>query len=110
MGTFLAATYAISVRAQLTDLPESEASKVTSTVSSELASSYSSAAEVASKYTGQTSEAILSGAAEAFTQGKTLAIGVALALTLIGLATVLIAFPNKEKENEYYQKVLADNG
>ena len=77
-------------------------------MSTELASSYSSAAEVASKYSGKTSEAILAGAADAFTQGKTLAIGVALALTLIGLVTVLIAFPNKDQENEYYQKVLTD--
>lgn len=108
MGTFLAAAYAMSVRAQLAALPADEASKVTDQVSQELASSYSSAAQVASKYTGQTSDAILTGAAEAFTDGKTFAIGVALALTLIGLAVVVLAFPGKDKENAYYEKVLAE--
>jgi EmrB/QacA subfamily drug resistance transporter len=107
MGTFLAAAYAISVRAQLTALPESEATKVTDTVSQELASSYSSAAQVAEKYSGSTSEAILAGATEAFTDGKSLAIGVALVLTLIGLVVVAFVFPSKEKENAYYEKIQA---
>ena len=108
MGTFLAAAYAVSVRSQLSALPESEASKVTDTVSQELASSYSSAAQVAEKYSGSTSEAILAGATEAFTDGKSLAIGVALVLTLIGLAVVIFVFPNKDKEIAYYQKVQAE--
>lgn len=105
MGTFLAAAYAISVRNQLAALPESEASKVTDTISQELSSSYFSAAQVAEKYSGATSEAILAGATEAFTNGKSLAIGVALVLTLIGLAVVVFVFPNKEKENAYYAKM-----
>jgi hypothetical protein len=105
MGTFLAAAYAVSVRAQLAALPESEATKVTDTVSQELASSYSSAAQVAEKYSGSTSEAILAGATEAFTDGKSQAIGVALVLTLIGLVVVAFVFPSKEKENAYYEKI-----
>jgi hypothetical protein len=108
MGTFLAAAYAVSVRAQLAALPESEATKVTDTVSQELASSYSSAAQVAEKYSGSTSEAILAGATEAFTDGKSQAIGVALVLTLIGLAVVIFVFPNKDKENAYYEKMQAE--
>lgn len=108
MGTFLAAAYAISVRAQLAALPESESSKVTSTVAQELSSSYFSAAQVAEKYSGETSKAILAGATQAFTDGKSLAIGVALVLTLIGLAVVIFVFPNKDKENAYYQKMLAE--
>ena len=110
MGTFLAAAYAFSVRRQLTDLPADEASKVTNQVSQELASSYASATEVAQKYSGTTSEAIMTGAAQAFTDGKSLAIGVALVLTLIGLAVVVFVFPNKEKESEYYEKVSTQAG
>ena len=107
MGAFLAIAYTSSIDKQLATLPESEASQVTPTISDELASSYSSAADLASSYSGKTSEAILTGAAEAFTTGKSMAIGIALVLTLIGLAAVVFFFPNKEKENEYYEKVLA---
>ena len=108
MGTFLAAAYAFSVRDQLSALPSSEADKVTNQISQELSSSYTSAAEVAAKYGGSTSEAILNGAAQAFADGKSIAIGIALVLTLIGLFTVIFVFPNKSKENAYYEQVLAD--
>jgi hypothetical protein len=51
----------------------------------------------------------MSGASEAFTDGKTAAMGVALILSLIGLALVVVLFPKKESENDYYEKIAATN-
>jgi hypothetical protein len=64
------------------------------------------AADVAQQYPQYSTE-ILSAASQAFTDGKSVAIVVALAMTLIGLALVLVRFPGKAKEETYYEQIAA---
>ncbi len=106
MGGLLAAAYASHILTSINDLPADEASKVTNQVSDQLTSSFTSASEVAQQYP-QYSTDIISAASQAFTDGKSVAIVVALALTLIGLALVLFRFPGKKKEEEFYEQVAA---
>jgi MFS family permease len=106
MGALLAVAYAGSIKAQLSALPSSDAAQVTGELTNKLTSSYSSAVDVSQGYSSQVAKGIVDGAAMAFTDGKSAAIAVALALTLIGLAVSLLFFPNKEKEEAYYQEVL----
>jgi ABC-type transporter Mla subunit MlaD len=59
---------------------------------------------VAKSYPTYTDQ-IVKAAAVAFTDGKTLAIGVALAMTLIGLVLVLVVYPRRDAEEGYYATV-----
>ena len=108
MGALLAVAYAGSIRTQLSALPASEQSAVTSELTDKLTSSYSSAVEVSQGYSSAVAKEIIEGAAMAFTDGKSAAIAVALGLTLIGLTASLLFFPGKEKEEAYYKEVLED--
>ena len=47
----------------------------------------------------------MTAAAQAFTDGKSLAIGAGLALTLIGLLLVIVVFPRKARELAYYETI-----
>ena len=105
MGGVLAAAYARQMTSDLDSLPAAEASKVSSQVSQEITGSYTSAAEVAQNYPAPTSTDIVNAAAEAFTDGKTWAIAIALVMTVIGLGLVIALFPRKQKEEAYYAKV-----
>ena len=108
MGALLAVAYAGSIRTQISALPASEQSAVTSELTDKLTSSYSSAVEVSQGYSSAVAKEIIEGAAMAFTDGKSAAIAVALGLTLIGLTASLLFFPGKEKEEAYYKEVLED--
>lgn len=109
MGGILAGAYARQMAADLASLPADQAAKVSSEASTALTSSYEGAAEVAKQYPSY-SDQIVKAAADAFTDGKTLAIGVALVLTLIGLILVLVVYPRKDSEEAYYSRVLRDAG
>ena len=47
----------------------------------------------------------MAAAAQAFTDGKSLAIAAALVLTLIGLLLVIVVFPRKARELAYYESI-----
>lgn len=74
-------------------------------VSQEMTGSYTSAAEVAKDYPEPTSSDIVNAAAQAFTDGKSWAIAIALVMTVIGLGLVVALFPRKQKEEAYYAQV-----
>jgi DHA2 family multidrug resistance protein-like MFS transporter len=107
MGTLLAFAYAQRMRGDLAGLPSAEADQVSSAASTQLVSSYEGAAAVAKDYPAH-ADTIVSAAAQAFTHGKSLAIGVALVLTLGGLLLVVLRYPRKADEEAYYQQVLAE--
>ena len=104
MGGLLAAAYASNMLASISSAPSEETSKLTNQVADQLTSSFTSAADVAQQYPTYSTD-ILSAAAQAFTDGKSVAIVVALAMTLIGLALVLVRFPGKAKEEAFYEQV-----
>jgi hypothetical protein len=106
MGALLAAAYASQMLNSISSAPSDEASKLTNQVADELTSSFTSAADVAQQYP-QYSTDILTAASQAFTDGKSVAIVVALAMTLIGLVLVLARFPGKAKEEAFYEQIQA---
>jgi hypothetical protein len=106
MGGLLAAAYASHMLGSISSAPSDETSKITNQVADELTSSFTSASDVAQQYP-QYSTDILSAASQAFTDGKSIAIVVALAMTLIGLALVLVRFPGKSKEEAFYDHIAA---
>ena len=105
MGAALAGAYARRMTADLDQLPASEASQVSDQVADQLTSSFASASDVAAQYPASTASDIISAASEAFTSGKSLAIALALTLTVIGLFLVLFVFPRKAAEESYYAQV-----
>ena len=107
MGTLLAFAYAQQMRGDLASLPSSEAAQVSSDASAQLVSSYEGAAAVARDYPAH-ADTIVTAAAEAFSHGKSLAIGVALVLTLGGLLLVVLRYPRKDDEEAYYERVAAE--
>jgi DHA2 family multidrug resistance protein-like MFS transporter len=104
MGGLLAAAYARQMTADLVALPADQAASVSTETATALTSSFQGAAEVAKSYPAYTDQ-IVNAAAVAFTDGKTLAIGVALAMTLIGLVLVLVVYPRRDDEEAYYNTV-----
>jgi hypothetical protein len=106
MGGLLAAAYASHMLASISSAPSDEASKIPNQVADQLTGSFTSAADVAQQYPQYSTE-ILSAASQAFTDGKSIAIMVALAMTLIGLVLVLVRFPGKAKEEAFYEEISA---
>lgn len=104
MGGLLAAAYASRMRDDLAGLPADQAAQVSTDVSNQLVSSYEGAVQVAADYPSYAAQ-ITSAAAEAFAHGKSLAIGVALVLTLGGLVLVALRYPRRVDEEAYYARV-----
>ena len=109
LGGILAGVYVNKMSESIQGLPANQADQVTSDIANSLTASFGDAAHVAAQYPPNIGQQILTGASEAFTDGKTAAMGVALALSVIGLALVVVLFPKKQAENDYYEKVAATN-
>lgn len=105
LGGILAAAYAKQMTADIRGLPAEQAAQVTDEIADQLTSSFAGAAEVASHYSPPVSQEIINAASSAFTDGKSAAIMLALALTLVGFAIVRWRFPEKSVEEAYYAKV-----
>jgi hypothetical protein len=106
MGGLLAAAYAAHMIGSINAAPPATADQVTNQISNELTSSFTSAAQVAQSYPDYAKQ-IIAAASQAFTDGKSAAILVALVLTLVGLGLVLALFPGKAKEEAFYEKIAA---
>lgn len=107
MGGILAATYATRIAADLAGLTPDQAEQVSSQAAQQMTSSFEGAAEVAKSFPSDAAGQIVAAASTAFTDGKTAAIGVALLLTLVGMALVLVVYPRRDREEAYYAAVAA---
>lgn len=105
MGGVLAGAYARQMKADLSSLSPAQAAQVSSDAAQQLTGSFEGAADVAKSYPSAAAEQIVHAASVAFTDGKTLAIGVALLMTLIGLVLVLVVYPRRDAEEAYYVSV-----
>ncbi len=105
MGGLLATAYAASLTTAFAGLPADQADKLSEQAADQITSSYSGAEQVAASYPQAPASELMAAAAQAFTDGKSLAIGTALALTLIGLLLVIVVFPRKEREIAYYETI-----
>ncbi len=105
MGGLLAAAYASKIAADLAGLPPDQASQISTDAAQQMTASFEGAAEVAQSYPASAQAQIISAASEAFIDGKSLAIGVALLLTLLGMVLVFFVYPRRDKEEAYYASV-----
>ena len=105
MGGLLATAYAASLTTAFAALPADQASQLSNDAADQITSSYAGAEQVASSYPQAPASEIMTAAAQAFTDGKSLAIGAGLALTLIGLLLVTVVFPRKARELAYYETI-----
>jgi DHA2 family multidrug resistance protein-like MFS transporter len=104
MGGLLAGAYARQMTADLAALPADQAASVSTATATALTSSFQGATEAAASYPAYADQ-IVNAAAVAFTDGKTVAIAVALVMTLVGLMLVLFVYPRRTEEEAYYATV-----
>jgi MFS family permease len=95
LGALLTAGYAAALGAAIAASPDKD--QVTAATQSELTKSFDSASAVAAQYP-QYSQAIISAAKTSFLKGDRWAFTAGLVAVLIGLALVLVFFPNRDVE------------
>jgi DHA2 family multidrug resistance protein-like MFS transporter len=107
LGGVLAGAYVSRMQSDIAGLPAAQASQVTTEISDSLTASFGDAAHVAAQYPGNIGDQILKAAAQAFTDGKSAAMTVALVLSILGLLLVVFLFPKRVEEEAYYTKIAA---
>ncbi|MDP4015298.1 MAG: MFS transporter [Candidatus Nanopelagicales bacterium] len=108
MGTVLAVFYAASLMARFRELPPAEASSISQSVGREMTSSYAGAEQVASGYPDH-AQAIIQAASQAFTEGKSAALAVALVLSGLALVLLLVKYPRRADEEAFFAEVEAND-
>lgn len=104
MGSMLAIVYGQSITRTIAGLPAEQQSALTGEITDRLVSGFTGAEQVAQEYPAQQSE-IIGAAAQAFTEGKTWSLLIACLLTLIALGLVLLRYPSKAQEDEFFTKM-----
>lgn len=102
MGSALAVAYAASITAVLNNLSPAQSQALGTTATQEILGSFEGAEEVAKQYPPNIGQQIINAASEAFVDGKTWAVGIALVMALAALALVLTAFPRHQQEVDIY--------
>ena len=109
LGTVLAITYSsFFARAFAKATPE-QAEALGSRAAQLIASSYEGAESVAATLPGAEAKVLISAAAQAFAEGKTAAIGWALASVIIGIVLVAWKFPGQDAERVFAARIQAEN-
>ncbi|MDD2859143.1 MAG: MFS transporter [Candidatus Nanopelagicales bacterium] len=108
LGGMLAAQYLKQMNADITGLNPAQASQVTSAIADQLTSSFGGAEHVASQFPPAIGDQIIQAASQAFTDGKSAAMAMALLLSIAGLLLVAWRFPGKTAEEAYYAKVAGE--
>ncbi len=105
-GALLTAGYAAAASAAIASSPN--ASKVSENVEGELTKSFSSAADLAGQYPGQ-SEQIIAAAKASFLQGDKWAYTAGIAAIALGAALVFFAFPKRDEEEAMLRGYAAED-
>ena len=104
LGALLTAGYAAAAGKAIAASPH----QVTDSVQNQLTKSFSSAADVASRYP-QYSNGIIAGAKTSFLQGDQWAYTAGIVAILLGAALVFFLFPKRERELELLRKYHAED-
>ena len=107
LGGMLAGVYVSRMQSDINGLPPAQADQVTTQIADSLTASFGDAAHVAAQYPANVGDQIIKAAAQAFTDGKSAAMGMALLLSIVGLLLVVFLFPKRTDEEAYYEKVAA---
>jgi hypothetical protein len=109
LGTLLTIAYADYFTRAFAKLPAAQAERLGRTAAAEISSSFAGARHVAATLKGADAGELVAAARDAFTDGKTAAIGFALASTLVGLGLVLWKYPRHAAEVEELSAMAAEN-
>ena len=107
LGGMLAGVYVSRMQSDINDLPPAQADQVTTQIADSLTASFGDAAHVAAQYPANIGDQIIKAAAQAFTDGKSAAMAMALLLSIVGLLLVVFLFPKRADEEAYYEKIAA---
>jgi EmrB/QacA subfamily drug resistance transporter len=107
LGVLLATVYSGYFSKAFANLPPEQAQELGSSAAQEIASSYAGAMEVAKSFPQADAEELVAAANKAFSEGKTVAYVVALAVTLLAFVLVWWRYPRKADEEAYYAQVQA---
>ena len=105
LGTLLAVAYSKSLTSQLAALPAATAQSLGAQGTQEALSSFEEAEVVAATLPASDATALITAAQQAFTEGKSAAIAVALASVAIGLALVWLKYPKHEEELKIFAEI-----
>lgn len=109
LGTLLAVAYSDYFTKAFTTLPPAEASQLGSRAAQEIGSSYQGAEAVAATIPGADATQLIAAAQQAYTDGKMVAIGVAVGSVLLGLALVWWKYPKVAEERRLFAGIAAEN-
>ncbi len=102
MGSALAIAYSAYIQQAIVKLSPQQSEALGAQASQQLVSSFDGAAEVAQRYPPTPAAQIMDAAATGFTQGKSWAVGIALLMSLLAIALVLLKYPGKRKEMAFF--------
>jgi hypothetical protein len=86
-------------------LPPQQAQELSQQAAATISQSFTGAEEVAKQFPQAQAQQLIAAAQQAFVDGKTAAILFAVIASLIGLALVLLLYPNKRDEEATYARV-----
>ena len=109
LGTLLAIAYSDYFARAFASLPADEATKLGNRAAQEIAGSYEGAETVAQTLPGADSAQLIAAAQQAFSDGKALAIGVALVSVVIGLFLVWWKYPDATEERRLFAGIRAED-
>jgi MFS transporter, DHA2 family, multidrug resistance protein len=109
MGTALAVAYGASISNKLSALPPQQSADLGSQAAGEIVASFEGAAGVAQQYPANVAEQIVAAAAQSFSRGKEVAVGIALLFALGSIVLVWTRYPRKDAELEFFDTIAEAN-
>jgi MFS transporter, DHA2 family, multidrug resistance protein len=109
LGKLLTISYVSYFTRAFAHLPAAQAQELGTSAAAEISSSFAGARHVAAMLPGADGDKLVGAARDAFTQGKTTAIGFALASALVGVALVLWKYPRHQAEQDELSAMARQN-
>lgn len=105
MGSALAVAYSASITKVLATLTPQQSQTLGNDAAQQMVSSFEGAEAVAKSYPASIQQEIIDAAANAFTDGKQWAVGIALVMAVGSTIFVLIAYPRRDAERAFFAKI-----
>jgi MFS transporter, DHA2 family, multidrug resistance protein len=105
MGSALAVAYGAAIGRDLVGLTPEQSQTLGAKAAQQMTGSFEGAEEVAGQYPAKVAEQIVSAAAQAFVDGKQWAVSIALLFALGSLVLVLVAYPRRDAERDFFAKI-----
>ncbi len=105
MGTVLAVVYADNLVSAFNKLSPQEAAQLSQSAAQQIVGSYEGATQVAAGFPQAQAHELVAAAANAFTEGKTVAYLLGLGLTVVAFVLVLWKYPGKSDEQAFFAQI-----